>query len=560
MIIAPQAEQRAVLGTAATFDVSAVGFGPRTCQWLKDNEAIPGATNASYTFGPVLPEHQGARFRVAVSNAMGRVVSSPAALNLLEYEPACKMKVAVDGYRQSGTLTNFPVLVRFSAAMTNGFAYGEVASKQASDLRFTDPTETQDYDFEIETWNTNGESAVWVQVPRVESNTWFWAHWGDLARARTTPACWTNGATWDSTYGAVWHMKEGAGTAMCDSTANTNNGTLYQGVAWTNGVIGRALLFNGTTTNYVNAGKGRSLSLTNRFTVSAWICPTDYHTDAYYGLKNGFINRGASSATTVNYAVQAKTNTVITFIKRTGAEGLQFYDFTVPNLTTNWTQVTLVVADGALTLYCNGTHCGTKAVGPLGSIAGTDALYLGTVVINKPDPTFIGALDEVRILNVPQSSNEVWACWMNVASNSVFARCGAVSGGIAAFDVNANGMPDVWERYYFGGTNETAGSAADDWDCDGVNNYGEYVAGTCPTNRASVLRIDDVAVDPAARQVALRWPSVVNRIYGIEASTNLCLGFDRVLGSQILATPAFNAYTVQVEQADSLFFRLQVER
>ena len=559
-IIASPSDQRAVLGTEATFDVSAVGFGPRGYQWFRDGEAIPGATNAVYTFCPVLPEHHGARFCVAVSNAMGRVVSDAATLDLLEYAPACKMKVAVEGYRRSGTLTNFPVLVRFSAAMTNGFAYGQVASKQANDLHFTDPAETQDYNFEIETWNTNGESAVWVQVPRVESNTWFWAHWGNPARARTPPACWTNGATWDNTCGAVWHMKEGSGTAMRDATANTNSGTLYQGVAWTNGVIGRALLFNGTTTNYVNAGNGASLSLTNRFTVSAWICPTDYHTNAYYGLKNGFINRGAGSATTVNYGLQAKTNTVLTFIKRTGIEGLQFYDFTVPNLTTNWTQVTLVVADGNLALYINGKLCGSKAVGPLASVAGSDSLFLGSVVTYRPETTFIGALDEVRVLNVPQSSNEVWACWMNVASNSAFVRCGEVSGGVAGFDVNANGLPDVWERTYFGGTNEAGGGAADDWDHDGVNNYGEYVAGTCPTNRASVLQIDDVAADPVRGQVSLRWPSVVGRRYAVEASTNLCAGFDWVLGSQILATPAFNWHTVQVDQAECLFFRLQVER
>lgn len=559
-IIVSPSDQRAVLGTAATFDVSAVGFVPRGYQWFREGEAIPGATNASCTFGPVLPEHHGARFSVAVSNAVGRVVSSPAALHLLEYEPACKMKVAVEGCRRGGTLTNFPVLVKFSAGMTNGFAYGQVASRQANDLHFTDPTETQDYNFEIERWNTNGESAVWVQVPRVESNTWFWAHWGDLDRARTPPACWTNGATWDSTYGAVWHMKEGSGATMRDATANTNVGTLYQGVAWTNGVTGGALLFNGTTTNYVDAGKGASLSLTNRFTLSAWVCPTDYHTNAFYGLQNGFLSRGPTSAATLNYALETKTNTVITFVKRTGTEGLQFYNFTVPSLTSNWMHMALCVADGNLSLYINGKFCGAKAVGPLAAVAGSDNLFLGSVVTYRPETTFIGALDEVRILNVPQSSNEVWACWMNVASNSAFARCGAVSGGIADQDANGNGMPDVWERLYFGGTNEVNGGAGDDWDHDGVDNAGEYVAGTCPTNRASVLQIDEVAVDPVSGQVALRWPSVVDRKYGIEASTNLCLGFDRLLGSQILATPAFNWHTVHVEQTECLFFRLQVER
>ena len=35
-------------------------------------------------------------------------------------------------------------------------------------------------DYEIEAWNSNGTSYVWVRVPElVDSNTCIWATWGD---------------------------------------------------------------------------------------------------------------------------------------------------------------------------------------------------------------------------------------------------------------------------------------------------------------------------------------------------------------------------------------------
>jgi hypothetical protein len=56
-------------------------------------------------------------------------------------------------------------------------------------------------------------------------------------------------------------------------------------------------------------------------------------------------------------------------------------------------------------------------------------------------------------------------------------------------DSDADNMADVWEVRHFGGTNEVDCGAAKDKDSDGYSNIEEYVAGTDPTNNASVFSL-----------------------------------------------------------------------
>jgi hypothetical protein len=411
----------------------------------------------------------------------------------------------------------------------------------------------------VENWNTNGESCVWVQVPQLTSNSYVWASWGNSAEVAPAPACWINSATWSSAYRAVWHMKEGAGSTLRDSTANANHGVLSPGTAWTEGQAGEALQFNGITTDYVGAGTTPSLSLTNGFSLSAWIRPDAFAATNFYGLSNGFLSRGPSSAATLNYALEIKNSTTVTFVKRTFPENLKFYDFTVPVLTNDWALVTLSVVDGTAALSVNGISCGSKAVGVIAPASG-DVMYLGCIMPSKQTTAFVGGLDEVRICDVARSSGWVWADWMNMASNRMFSSLGEVSVSLIITDANINGLPDLWERQYFGSTNAVNGGAQDDWDSDGMDNLSEYVAGTCPTNASSLLRIDEVAMDRTAGHLTLRWPSVAGRLYSVRTSTNLLVGFDGLEADCIEATPAFNTHTASVDQIRSRYYRVTVEQ
>lgn len=182
-----------------------------------------------------------------------------------------------------------------------------------------------------------------------------------------------------------------------DQSGVGNNGSANNLVATTgqNGQANSAYTFNGTN-SYIDAGASTTLAFTDNFTLSAWIKPTSYHTVGYVGLMNGIIARGPAS--TFNYTLQATNATTITFIKRTGAEALQFYNFTgLSSLTNTWKLVTLTVKSGTATLYINGVVAGTQAVGAIAG-ATNDRLTIGAETgVSQPETFFIGAIDDVRV-------------------------------------------------------------------------------------------------------------------------------------------------------------------
>jgi hypothetical protein len=91
---------------------------------------------------------------------------------------------------------------------------------------------------------------------------------------------------------------------------------------------------------------------------------------------------------------------------------------------------------------------------------------------------------------------------------------------ITLVDSDGDGIPDVWEQQYFGGTN--AANPALDADGDGVSNGGEYTAGTNPTNAASFLR---VSLDSTSGQPAVVFGAEADRTYSVQFSDDLGAGF-----------------------------------
>ncbi|HLP76490.1 MAG TPA: DUF2341 domain-containing protein, partial [Candidatus Paceibacterota bacterium] len=147
------------------------------------------------------------------------------------------------GYDRSETLTNFPVLIRLGTNLT-GFRYPQFRSAQAADLRFVDEAGNE-LNSEVELWNTNGSSFVWVQVPLLTQRTAIRMYWGKSGLA--VPSYRTNGATFnDGCFAAVWHMQT---NYVTDSTPNGFKAAsipVPSAIVAVNGLIGLAERFNGT--------------------------------------------------------------------------------------------------------------------------------------------------------------------------------------------------------------------------------------------------------------------------------------------------------------------------
>ncbi|MBN1672443.1 MAG: right-handed parallel beta-helix repeat-containing protein [Kiritimatiellae bacterium] len=124
-------------------------------------------------------------------------------------------------------------------------------------------------------------------------------------------------------------------------------------------------------------------------------------------------------------------------------------------------------------------------------------------------------------------------------------------------DTDGDGMPNGWEVLYFLGV--TNAEAETDSDGDTFNNWAEWLSGSDPTNAASRFEISDAQVPPVAGHTILSWPSVSNRIYMIDFTTNLVTVPFAPLVTNLVATPVENVYTDEVHAGEGqLYYRIRV--
>jgi hypothetical protein len=127
-----------------------------------------------------------------------------------------------------------------------------------------------------------------------------------------------------------------------------------------------------------------------------------------------------------------------------------------------------------------------------------------------------------------------------------------------AENISSNGVPEQWfvEQGLVGDW-RTIGLL--DQDHDGMLSWQEYVAGTSPTNKNDVLKMD-MEVHTEGNSSMLVWSSVSNRVYKVWRSTDLTEGFRQVSGN-LQATPPVNTFNEpQMPVGQPVFYRISVEK
>ncbi|WP_168442660.1 formylglycine-generating enzyme family protein [Pontiella desulfatans] len=105
------------------------------------------------------------------------------------------------------------------------------------------------------------------------------------------------------------------------------------------------------------------------------------------------------------------------------------------------------------------------------------------------------------------SSNRIVVVLDDLASSIVWSW--------ASDDTDGDGLNDDWERDYFLNLSQ---AATNDFDSDGQDNLSEYIAGTIPTNPASLFKL---SASPVSGNFILEWPTASNRVYNIHWTPNL---------------------------------------
>ena len=298
------------------------------------------------------------------------------------------MDIAPTTGKVTGTLTNFPVLVRLSTAIEK-FSYGKC---KADELRFllSDGTPLE---HEIDYWNENGESTVWVNVPELTADTVIRACWGLRAGQGILPSATSR--TWPE-YVGVWHFSEESGVVH-DSSGNryhsTNDGNGM--VSNVNAKVGLArnasrTAFITTATQLDSADAAKPITAMSKFTVSGWMLST-----ATIGanqwpqmMRNKNVwNDGTGWYTGIEAGPDKFTGT--------GSGGTREIITLPVSIYNNWVYLTTVFNGTSCSVYANGVFVKTSTI---------NTVKASTTYALRFAQDFTGRMDEYRIQDGVQSA------------------------------------------------------------------------------------------------------------------------------------------------------------
>ncbi|MBQ7721270.1 MAG: DUF2341 domain-containing protein, partial [Kiritimatiellae bacterium] len=279
-------------------------------------------------------------------------------------------------------LTNFPVLVRLSESAIRGFHYDRC---KADELRFALADGTM-LAHEVDYWNANGESTVWVNVPELTSNTVIRAYWGFKPGreplARSSDEAWTD-------YVGVWHFSEASGVVH-DSSGNGYNATCSAATTSNvNAKVGLSRNTTGTTfvtsvSNLASTGNKKPLTNVSKFVASGWMLSTATIGTRQYPqfMRNKNQWNDGNGWFAGFEASPTKFNAV-------GSGGTR----TIPDLPTsvynNWVYLTIVYDGATTTIYEDGALVGSYAI---------NTVTAGAYALRFAD-SLTGRIDEYRIHN-----------------------------------------------------------------------------------------------------------------------------------------------------------------
>ncbi|MEM7158389.1 MAG: DUF2341 domain-containing protein [Myxococcota bacterium] len=262
------------------------------------------------------------------------------------------------------------------------------------DLRFFADDGTTALPAQIEQWDPDGTSLVWVRLSGDAVPDHFWMYYGDAeAFDPAAPSI-----VWDEHFEAIWHMTGSDASTMPDASGSGHDLSLetFDGTLDVPGVIGNAARFQvgEAPRNGMELLSGDALALSEAITIEAWVSVVEGEAngDRFAAIKNGSYSLSTMSAAPPSRrpAVTVRTAADAPSIEAGGSLG------------DDWTYVvaTYRADEGTLIIARNGTVETSMTL--------DDPAEQRLLTVND-QPLAIGhrlegELDEVRISSIARSS------------------------------------------------------------------------------------------------------------------------------------------------------------
>ena len=340
-------------------------------------------------------------------------------------------------------LSNFPVLVRVSESLLDGFYYTDAPTGDC--IWFTDSND-EAIPCDVDTWDTTSNSLVWVSVPSLSSATTITMHWDAAGAPDGLPAAsqvWSRAG-----YVGVWHMNEiledGTGKHYTpDSSASgwdaykANEADAYPvtisdaGIANSAPPTGHAVVSDlndntRTTGGFLVPASATSGTTIGPFTISFFEATTANQNDRVVGFGPSY-TQGCITAGTGN-----------TYVMAPG--GFQTFDYSDGLANNAWRHIAGIF-DTNLAGYVGGVYKNlNKNVGNKYLVTLSNGIGLGTFTGHTE--TFRGNLDEIRIRNVA-STGEWIAEEYKTVTTANYVSFGTVDPGVEVLRLGPAAVSDV---------------------------------------------------------------------------------------------------------------------
>lgn len=320
-------------------------------------------------------------------------------LDVSGFAKSITITVSSTSVAQGVSLADFPVLVRLSTAI-DGFSYSDFQQQNGGDIAFLD-SRGNVLAHEIDTWNTDGESLVWVKVPTFARGTKIYMVYGNSSYSRNVTAT----DVW-SGYAGVWHLGEATGS-LADSTGHSLSASRVGGnpslITQVSGPVGNAIYQEDEEGNStcLEVPSYDSLAVGGSFAVSGW-----FNADSVTYAR--LFSRGTSDV--AGFEAECGSDGSI-YVRGSTAES-HFVYTDATSLVGNWTHVTVVYDDTAVSIYVNGILARSGTTDAV--VDNGNPFYIGCSGVAGNKWSLKGKIDEFRLLDAVPSADWIAADYATV--------------------------------------------------------------------------------------------------------------------------------------------------